>query len=899
MRSTGLHGIIIAQRARKINRSEMINKRSILQEWFAFAIIPVERGMVMGYRFDFSLVMPIYRVEAYLQEALDSALAQDYPAEKVQLVLVDDGSPDGCGAICDACAAKHPDRVKVIHQTNQKSGGARMSGIRAAEGKYIGFLDPDDRLAPNVLSSVWSFFEAHGDEVDAVTFPMRYFGVRCGQPSLSRMAKRGCRVIHLEKEWRSPVLGVNHCFYRNEIAQTMDMDRQLICLEDSKENIRVLLDRMKIGVVDNTCYDYRIVGMGLTAKRYKDLRWFTETFQLYHDWAHEECLRRRGEMPLFVQYMLMTELAARIRQETIACAAMDDAMKDAYRDRVAYELRRLDDKAILSRPGMTEVQTSFAMQLKYGEAPTALPNNRYGLGGQTWGKLDSWTVAVSDIRMADGRLQMEGVIDFPSWMQHARLEFQLGDSRIVPDQWLAARPILSMEKVIGTRFLWRIRIPLTERSCGALQPFLRMEQEHIPLHCVKCSRNTDWSHKLPALFAADSGIALVREDGQFALRPCGRLGRLRLEARLARALVKQYGKKGLRAEALRLCVMTLKPFRRKPIWVLQDETADGQAAALYAAWPKDQRAVKPVLVLPKGVSGASGHLTAGSFRAELNRLLAAVDLRGTEQTEVSGGMPGLRVLAGSTRRVLLGGLIAVRRPKEMQRHRLGFDAVLTALPQDPALWLEEGYAPERLCCTGLPRWDSFRQTAKQPLLVFAPGCPMELWKDRDLKQPGFPFQLRPDADQAVQVKLFSRLMQNETLGDLAEQRGVALQWLRNPYLHGLHAPYAADQRLTEAAGGIADTLAKAAWVVTDDPKMAADALAAKAKVLWLVPEGETPAYPAPIDMAFTPEEAEAWMQAALEEALGDDASETAEGAAGHTRRVIDALRTLVGKGDFA
>ncbi len=90
-----------------------------------------------------SVIVPVYRVEAYLCRCLDSILAQTYT--DLEVILVDDGSPDGCPAICDDYARRDP-RVRVIHQANGGVTRARFAGIRAATGDWIGFVDGDDYI---------------------------------------------------------------------------------------------------------------------------------------------------------------------------------------------------------------------------------------------------------------------------------------------------------------------------------------------------------------------------------------------------------------------------------------------------------------------------------------------------------------------------------------------------------------------------------------------------------------------------------------------------------------------------------------------------------------------------------------------------------------------------------
>ncbi len=96
-----------------------------------------------------SVIIPVYNVERFLPTCLDSVLAQSY--RNFELILVDDGSTDSCGAICNAYAVKDP-RIVVIHKTNGGLSDARNAGLRKALGEYITFIDSDDYVHEDYLS---------------------------------------------------------------------------------------------------------------------------------------------------------------------------------------------------------------------------------------------------------------------------------------------------------------------------------------------------------------------------------------------------------------------------------------------------------------------------------------------------------------------------------------------------------------------------------------------------------------------------------------------------------------------------------------------------------------------------------------------------------------------------
>ena len=101
-----------------------------------------------------SVLVPVYKVEPYLQRCIDSVLNQDFT--DWELILVDDGSPDRCPEICDRNAAEHPDKIKVVHKENGGLITARKAGVQVARGEYYAFVDSDDTLRPGSLRTLYS-----------------------------------------------------------------------------------------------------------------------------------------------------------------------------------------------------------------------------------------------------------------------------------------------------------------------------------------------------------------------------------------------------------------------------------------------------------------------------------------------------------------------------------------------------------------------------------------------------------------------------------------------------------------------------------------------------------------------------------------------------------------------
>ena len=114
-----------------------------------------------------SVIVPVYRVEEYLERCVKSILSQTY--KNLEVILVDDGSPDQCPAICDACAEKDA-RVKVIHQENKGLSGARNAGIDAASGEYLAFVDSDDYVSPHFIEELYQLLQDTGCAIGQCRF---------------------------------------------------------------------------------------------------------------------------------------------------------------------------------------------------------------------------------------------------------------------------------------------------------------------------------------------------------------------------------------------------------------------------------------------------------------------------------------------------------------------------------------------------------------------------------------------------------------------------------------------------------------------------------------------------------------------------------------------------------
>lgn len=138
-----------------------------------------------------SVIVPVYKVEAYLDKCISSIVNQTY--SNLEIILVDDGSPDNCPAICDSWAARD-NRIKVIHKENGGLSDARNAGMAIAAGELLGFVDSDDWIEPDMYQLLYENLVANDCDMSACGVQMDW---EDGSPSI-RLTKDGTCVLSSE-----------------------------------------------------------------------------------------------------------------------------------------------------------------------------------------------------------------------------------------------------------------------------------------------------------------------------------------------------------------------------------------------------------------------------------------------------------------------------------------------------------------------------------------------------------------------------------------------------------------------------------------------------------------------------------------------------------------------------
>ena len=203
-----------------------------------------------------SIIIPVYKVEAYLPKCLDSVLQQTY--RNLEIILIDDGSPDGCGKICDEYSKKDA-RISVIHKENTGVARARNDGIEAATGAYISFIDSDDWISPRAYEWMYKYIKKYKadcavggcvtvkDQNGKLKFPKNTFSYKATCETSEGVIKN--LLLNASAMWNR--------LFRREIFETLRFPQGRIN-DDEVTVLHAYAQCKKIVFVNRPTYFYRI-----------------------------------------------------------------------------------------------------------------------------------------------------------------------------------------------------------------------------------------------------------------------------------------------------------------------------------------------------------------------------------------------------------------------------------------------------------------------------------------------------------------------------------------------------------------------------------------------------------------------------------------------------------------
>ncbi|MBD5487698.1 MAG: glycosyltransferase [Lachnospiraceae bacterium] len=545
-----------------------------------------------------SIVTAVYNVEEYLEEMIESIIAQNIGFENVQLILVDDGSKDNSGNICDQYALQYPDNIVVVHKENGGVSSARNEGLKHVKGEYVNFTDADDMLEYNALEVMYEYLKENEEWIDLVAIQFIFFGAKSGGHPLNYKFKK-TRLIDLRKEYNCIQLSLSCALIKSECFNNRCFDTELAYAEDAKVVIDILLDKMRYGVARGASYLYRkqeAGGSAIDTGRSKPAYYipYMERFIMH---SLENAKAKRGYIPQFVQYACMYDLQWRLDQyPLVELGVLDSEAEKQYKSLIINALQYINNKIILEQRNLGNNYKMAILSLKEENKGKkeieACPNDlQICIEDISSASAGSYSMFFEFIYVYSEKIEIEGYIRCFAEFDDIEVIFRSEseeDSFIEYKAELYDREEKSafcMDEVITRAKGFRFSINRDEMPDDMeLQLYLCYQDNHIICKNIMFGKFFPLAKQLKNSYFYQEGILLTYSGSRLKLLKTANRRIIRKhEKNFRKEMLLKRDKRVFRGWIARKSYYMLKPFKRKELWLISDRLtkADDNGEAFF------------------------------------------------------------------------------------------------------------------------------------------------------------------------------------------------------------------------------------------------------------------------------------------------------------------------------
>ena len=318
----------------------------------------------MSSKHHISVIVPVYNVQDYLEECLASIIGQTIGFECIQVILVNDGSPDGSDAICKKYAAGYPENIVYVEQPNSGVAAARNKGLEFAKGELVSFLDGDDKWSEDSFETAYKAYTEHPD-IPVFSCRMVFFDEESGDHQLNYKYEED-RIIDIREDYTFPQLSSSSVFIETDTAKKYRFTEGLKYSEDFRYINEILLDNPKMMLLKDPVYWYRRRPSGDSAiqRSVTDPDYYTYTCRQVYVYLFNRSVELFGRVLRYIQFCVMYDLRWRLKiplEET----GLDEEERAEYLDLLVQLLREIDDDIILEQKRIALALQLYALELKH------------------------------------------------------------------------------------------------------------------------------------------------------------------------------------------------------------------------------------------------------------------------------------------------------------------------------------------------------------------------------------------------------------------------------------------------------------------------------------------------------------------------------------------------------
>lgn len=364
-------------------------------------------------KYKFSVIIPVYNVEDYLEETILSVVDQTIGfRENIQMILVNDGSPDNSEEICIKYRDLYPENIIYVSQKNGGVSAARNNGYKYATGKYINFLDSDDKWQKDAFEKAYNFLEEH-DEVDLVACMLEYFEAQTGTGHPLNFKFDADRVVDIMEEPHIIQMNAASAFVRKSAIDKIDnrFDSNLKYGEDSFFSNKIILQKKKYGILKSVHYLYRkrfsansAIDVGV-----KKLNYYTDTVNNFHKGLIEYSKKVCGEVIEYIQYAIMYDFQWRLFMKRNVI--LDNKKYKEYLDVLKEVLNEIDDNVIANFDFNPKYKNYYFLKMKYNSnKKLRIENGKVYFNSIYLCELEELTVRIDNLKVYGNKIKIYGQV---------------------------------------------------------------------------------------------------------------------------------------------------------------------------------------------------------------------------------------------------------------------------------------------------------------------------------------------------------------------------------------------------------------------------------------------------------------------------------------------------------
>lgn len=683
-----------------------------------------------GYPYKFSVIMPLYKTEIYMREAVDSLITQTIGFEEnVQLIFVNDGSPDNSELICDEYKQRYPNNIIVVKKENGGVSSARNAGIEYIEGRYVNFMDADDTFSINTFELVYIFFSSHDEYIDIASVPIFFFEGKVSPHHLNYKYNKGTRVVDLKKEYTYIQTTTNSSFIKIEKARELSFDTNLTSSEDLKEISKVLLEKQSLGVVSKCRYNRRWRSRTISALQGapETKEFYCPVLKHFYVWVYNYYKKALGYIPFYIQHMVMDNLYAKIRYQQFPAGLLSEKEKHEFFSLLREVLLETDDMIILNTIRyMTIEQRIFLLSLKHDVPPAITKrhnNTLLSFGNTNVQYLENSHTEVSFLSFSNEVIKIEGVLTLVSSIYNIEPFISVNGEIIDTFSFDLYQDKFVLGHKTGRRIGFKCSIPIDKRifyySICVLCRF--KDGTVIKMKNVKFGKFSPIGNDIKNSYYYKCGWMFTATNNSLLVKQCNCFGRFYAELKFLFSLYKLKRKLAKKAIVARCLRHAIKPFINTELWLISDRVNvaydNGEAFFRFISNKKD-KSVQHFFCISKDAADFErikrfGKVIAlGSKKHKLYSLLGATVISShideIIRRPITWGLPYFRDFLSDFRFVFLRhGIGKDDLSKTLNRFRININMLVTATDAESNSFLEYNYhyTKKQIKKTGLPRYD--------------------------------------------------------------------------------------------------------------------------------------------------------------------------------------------------